>query len=242
MSDVADELPNHNPEGHELEPEQGVPIDAESLARHYEQDDVNVRGIVRFGIVIAVAAVAAGTVLAIVLRWWTNGPLSVQIQVPPALVTPPAVPGPGLDAAPETNLGSYLAKEHKRLDTYGWVDREAGIVHIPIEDAMRRLVQQGVPAREGQAPVFGLEPSIKLDGSGGLEPAGEAVIDTSTGDSGGTASGEGEDGNEAQDTPEGEDATNSDPGTSESGSNVQGDEDSNDDDSGEEPGGAQSGG
>lgn len=36
----------------------------------------------------------------------------------------------------------------ERLDSYGWVDRRAGVAHIPIEEAMG-LVVKGVRARPG---------------------------------------------------------------------------------------------
>jgi hypothetical protein len=57
------------------------------------------------------------------------------------------------------------------LNGYGWVDRDAGVVHIPIDEAMRLMVERGVPAREGDAPTFALDPSFQLDSSGGLEPS-----------------------------------------------------------------------
>jgi hypothetical protein len=31
----------------------------------------------------------------------------------------------------------------KQLDSYGWVDRDAGVVHIPIEQAMEAMTQGG---------------------------------------------------------------------------------------------------
>ncbi|MGH7995077.1 MAG: hypothetical protein ACREFX_01860 [Opitutaceae bacterium] len=34
-------------------------------------------------------------------------------------------------------------EERGHLHTYGWVDRKAGVVRIPIENAMRLLVRQG---------------------------------------------------------------------------------------------------
>lgn len=36
-----------------------------------------------------------------------------------------------------------LQKQH--LDSYGWVDRDAGVIHIPIQQAMQQVLQ-------GQAP------------------------------------------------------------------------------------------
>jgi len=38
--------------------------------------------------------------------------------------------------------------EQRTLTTYGWVDRNAGIVRIPIDEAMRLTTQRGLPARE----------------------------------------------------------------------------------------------
>jgi hypothetical protein len=89
------------------------------------------------------------------------------------MVTRPAVPGPGLDAAPEAALQSLLIGQQERLNSYGWIDREAGTVHIPIERAMSLLVEEGVAAQEGITPTFGLAPSFRLDSSGGSWLGGE---------------------------------------------------------------------
>ena len=32
------------------------------------------------------------------------------------------------------------------LDSYGWVDKNAGTVHIPIDDAMRLTLERGAAA------------------------------------------------------------------------------------------------
>lgn len=42
------------------------------------------------------------------------------------------------------------ARKRERLSSYGWVDRGAGIVHVPIERAMQ-LVAEGVRAPAGAA-------------------------------------------------------------------------------------------
>ena len=51
------------------------------------------------------------------------------------------------------------AKQLERLGSTGWVDRKAGVAHIPIEDAMR-LVVAGVRAgpTQGGAPPPGGQP------------------------------------------------------------------------------------
>ena len=56
-----------------------------------------------------------------------------------------APPGPRLQTNPGDDLKDFRAQEQKQLETYYWVDREKGLVHIPIEQAMKTLVQTGIP-------------------------------------------------------------------------------------------------
>jgi hypothetical protein len=39
-------------------------------------------------------------------------------------------------------------QEEKHLKSYGWIDREKGVAHIPIERAMEILANKGLPARK----------------------------------------------------------------------------------------------
>jgi len=39
----------------------------------------------------------------------------------------------------------FLLKQEDQLNSYGWVDQQAGVAHIPIDRAMDLLVQQGLP-------------------------------------------------------------------------------------------------
>jgi len=41
-----------------------------------------------------------------------------------------------LSSDPLAERSSYEEKKRTRLESYGWVDREQGIVHVPIERAM----------------------------------------------------------------------------------------------------------
>jgi hypothetical protein len=59
----------------------------------------------------------------------------------------PAPPPPREDERPRLTLEEVRAAEHQALTTYTWIDRERGIVRIPIEAAMERLVQEGRPPR-----------------------------------------------------------------------------------------------
>ena len=55
-------------------------------------------------------------------------------------ITPPE---PRLQTDAEGNLQKFRADEERRLNTYYWIDKQNGIVHIPIEKAMKKLATTG---------------------------------------------------------------------------------------------------
>jgi hypothetical protein len=61
--------------------------------------------------------------------------------------TRPRFPEPRLQVAPEVDLAALRARDDAALNTYGWVDRKAGVVRIPIERAMDLVAQRGLPVR-----------------------------------------------------------------------------------------------
>ena len=145
-----------------------VPIATDSLAAHHEVDDVSLRAILQFA-----AALVIGSLIVIVILWWliqiwSAEPAVPRLQVSPTNATPPAAPGPGLDARPAWALDTLVGGEDERLRGYEWQDRDAGTVRIPISRAMEIIVSEGLPANaEGTVPTFGLDPAYQLDSSGG---------------------------------------------------------------------------
>jgi hypothetical protein len=54
-------------------------------------------------------------------------------------------PGPRLQTNAAADLERFRADEQRRLDSYTWIDREKGTVRIPIQEAMKKLVETGIP-------------------------------------------------------------------------------------------------
>jgi hypothetical protein len=52
-------------------------------------------------------------------------------------------PGPRLQTDPQDDMKRFRAEEEKWLNTYHWIDKQKGIVHIPIEEAMKKLAMTG---------------------------------------------------------------------------------------------------
>lgn len=53
--------------------------------------------------------------------------------------------GPVLDGDSFEALEAQRASEQEQLSSYGWVDEEAGLMHIPIEDAIAMVAESGLP-------------------------------------------------------------------------------------------------
>ncbi len=61
-------------------------------------------------------------------------------------------PEPRLEPNPLVPLRRLRAREDAVLTSYGWVDRSAGVVRIPIERAMHLLVERGLPPAKQPTP------------------------------------------------------------------------------------------
>jgi hypothetical protein len=115
-----------------------------------EADNVNLRGVFGFGIGLAVVAI----IVHITMLWmWKLEVNSIDAANPPR-VFPLAVlqderqpPEPRLQTNPKQDLKDLRAAEDVILHNYTWVDRNNNIVRIPIDDAIKLTLQQGLPSR-----------------------------------------------------------------------------------------------
>ena len=83
-------------------------------------------------------------VLALVLFLLASGMIAGSGQE----VSPPSsasLKEPMLQVDPVADMEAMAAEENERLNSYGWVDKEAGIVRIPIERAIELTAEQGLP-------------------------------------------------------------------------------------------------
>ncbi|MGA6988724.1 MAG: hypothetical protein WBZ01_21920 [Terriglobales bacterium] len=65
---------------------------------------------------------------------------------------PQTFPQPRLEVNERTELRSFIEDQDRLLATYGWVDKNKGIVRIPIDRAMELIAKRGLPVHpEGAA-------------------------------------------------------------------------------------------
>jgi hypothetical protein len=119
------------------------------MPRH-EETDVNVGRV--FGVAAGLAALtAAAFVIVWLLFLYLDRREAAGTAAAPPLAEGQGLrqpPEPRLQTAPRADLRTFRAQEDALLDTYQWADKSAGTVRIPISEAMKLVVQRGLPARE----------------------------------------------------------------------------------------------
>lgn len=128
-------------------------ISPESLERKHEVSEKRVRnplivGGAAFCLVIFAIAVASMEIHFLKQTRRMHWMVPLGILVAPNLAPLERFPKPNLSIDDDhSERVALYAAENKKLNSYGWVDRSNGIVHIPIDRAMDLLLQRGLPAR-----------------------------------------------------------------------------------------------
>ena len=113
----------------------------------HEHSDVNIRAILGFGAALLVVAIAVHLLIYGLFAYF-NSREGVQVAVEyPLAQGHREPPEPRLQTDPRQDLADMRAKEEEQLGSYGWVDKNASVVHIPIDAAMKLTLERGLPAR-----------------------------------------------------------------------------------------------
>ena len=117
----------------------------------YETTDANVGGAFNFLVILTVILLSTALVCWGLFRFFskqdeadrTASPFSETRQLPL---------GPQLQVNPREDWLKFHEQQERSLETYAWLDRAAGTVAVPIEQAMDILVKKRLPV-QGDAPV-----------------------------------------------------------------------------------------
>ena len=165
---------------------------------HHEKSDVNVRALLQFVVAFIIFAAVTHFVVWTLFKHFKGSeqrastdavPLTMMVKPPGASI--PAEPrlqpfknkmpqGPEIPPnrnTPVTDMEDMRKGENAALSSYGWVDRQKGIVRIPIDDAKKLALQRGfavVPQTTPPAAVAPVQPQQQMDASGGQKTSGGA--------------------------------------------------------------------
>lgn len=79
----------------------------------------------------------------VVLVW-----LLIAVAAPAVSVWLSSDPPPETADLDEQALATQRAKAQAWLDSYGWIDREAGVARVPVEEGMKAVLRRGLPVRD----------------------------------------------------------------------------------------------
>jgi hypothetical protein len=110
----------------------------------YEERDVAMRPIVLAAIGLGVLAVGTSLLMQVVDRRLVARETSRSAAASPLAATygREAPPAPRLQDDPRRDLADLRAREQSLLDSYGWIDRGAGRVRIPVARAAELLAAE----------------------------------------------------------------------------------------------------
>lgn len=122
-----------------------VPVD--SVDAGHELRDLSPKAIALFALSLAILLV----LVVLVTYFLHEHYLTVQVrtQAPPSPLSAARepTPEPRLAVTPGEDLKALRAAEDSLLKSYAWIDRQQGIVRIPIDRAIELLAQRGLPTR-----------------------------------------------------------------------------------------------
>jgi hypothetical protein len=137
---------------HHVHPEH--PEHRENLVHpeNHEESDANIPAVLGFGaglfaVIVAVCLIILGLFGFFDRREGVQAPSAYPLAAAQGHRVPPE---PRLQTDPRQDLANLRAREDQQLGSYGWVDRNAGVVRIPIDTAMKLTLERGLPARTEQ--------------------------------------------------------------------------------------------
>jgi hypothetical protein len=142
----------------------------------YERSDIGAAGVLYFLLGLAVAGFLVYFIVDGLYHYLDKRSEAEQAPVNPLVTNAPAdtrripkdypqgaFPNPKLEEDERGQLNNVRLKEEETLASYGYIDKNAGTVRIPIDRAMDLIAQRGLPVRSqsatGEAPAAPSKPA-----------------------------------------------------------------------------------
>jgi hypothetical protein len=134
--------------GHRPQPTAAAtPHDAGHASHGHEANTVRMVPIILFGGILVVLTIIVLLLMQGMFSTYSIRLAQSQDQPSPLAATRQPPSEPRLQVSPAQDLRENQDAEEALLHRYGWVDRAAGVVHIPIQQAMELLLQRGLPVQ-----------------------------------------------------------------------------------------------
>lgn len=110
-----------------------------------QTSSLNAKAVALSGLAILMAALVCMGISAVIFAGF-----GAREDEPPGALPRDAVKslpqeGPRLQVHPKYDYRVFAETQEKELNSYGWIDRREGRVHVPIDRAMENLLRNGLP-------------------------------------------------------------------------------------------------
>jgi len=117
----------------------------------HEGPDADIWPIVLTGIGLALTVLVVGVIVYGIFRYLETHPITSVQSNPMAVFDSQIPPAPRIEEHPAIEIQELHAQEDQMLSTYGWIDKNKGVVRIPIDRAIELQLQRGFPTRKEPA-------------------------------------------------------------------------------------------
>jgi len=136
-----------------------IHIDGQNEGEEFEREDLGAKPILIFLLTLTIVCVLVALVLKGMYSYLDayenrrqpeQNPLVQQTTADTRTVEPGDLakfPQPRLETNETMEINAFRLHEEQTLNSYGWVDQQAGVVRIPIDRAMELVAQRGLPTR-----------------------------------------------------------------------------------------------
>src|SRR5487761_1069634 len=125
---------------------------AASMAARHEKTDVQSKPLMLFALALALVVS-----LACVFLIWLFDVLEGEAKRHDPRLSPlvggQTPPEPRLQTSPANDLARMRAAENRALTGYRWIDKQRGVVQLPIDRAIELLLDQGLPETAAEVPT-----------------------------------------------------------------------------------------
>jgi hypothetical protein len=124
----------------------------------YEREDLSPTGVMYFMVGLVVVVIAIYVIVDGMYHFLDRTERANQANMSPIVTPNPdtraitpqdplSFPQPRLETDERSQLNDYIQKQDQKLMTYDWLDKDSGIVRIPIDRAMDLIAERGLPVR-----------------------------------------------------------------------------------------------
>ena len=114
----------------------------------HETKDANIKSLVLSGIGLFIITGIVLVIIVVLIDFFEAQKIKNENSPHPLAVRAEGPPEPRLQVTPDKDWQIFRAREDSILNSYGWIQKEVGVLRLPVERAMELILETGLPSRD----------------------------------------------------------------------------------------------